>query len=264
MKKNIGRLSQIRTNENKLELVRNENFAGLEVGFYQDSNNEVYMTRNQIGEALEYKNPNDAIRLIHRRNPERMNEFSVSFKTNGADGKEYETVMYNEKGIYEIMRKSNQPKADEFYDFVYEVIESLRKGDMQIVQKPLSTKELLLQASLEHEVRIEKVEKDIDMLINETPIKNHQQVAIEKQRKKTVMKVLGGKDSSAYKELSRKVFSEIGRDFKDRFNIPRYNELPQSRFEEGVMYLTRWRPSTNTQVLIDEANGQMILWSDDK
>lgn len=262
MKKNIGRLSQVRERgANEMELVKSERFAGLDVGFYQDENNEIYMTRIQIGEALEYSNPQRAMSDIHNRNKERLDDFSVVRKLRSADGKLYDTHLYNEKGIYEIMRKSNQPKADEFYDFVYNVISGLRKGELT-VRQPMSTKDLLLQASLEHELRIEKVEKDVHTLIHETPIRNHQQVAIEKARKKVVLKALGGKKSNAYEELSRKVFSEIGRDFKDRFNVPRYNELPQSRYEEGLAYISRWRPSTNTQVLIDEANGQAVLWGD--
>lgn len=45
------------------------------------------MTREQIGRALEYKNPNDSIRTIHRRNKERLNKFAVSIKLNSTDGK---------------------------------------------------------------------------------------------------------------------------------------------------------------------------------
>ena len=116
-----------------LRLVKTEKFAGLDVDFYRNENNEVFMTRNQIGTALEYANPNDAIRLIHRKNRERLDTFSVSFKLNGTDGKAYDTTVYNEKGIYEILRKSNQPKADDFYDFVYDVIEGLRKGELTVV-----------------------------------------------------------------------------------------------------------------------------------
>ena len=274
MKNNIGRLTTARQSKvGQMELVKQEKFAGLDVGFYQDENGDVYMTRNQIGEALEYSNPQRAMSDIHNRNKERLDGFSVVRKLRSADGKFYDTHLYSEKGIYEIMRKSSQPKADEFYDFVYDVIENLRKSAMQS-QKPMSTKDWLLQASLEHELRIEHVEgevgtlaagvetieESVNYLINEVPIRNHQQIAIEKARKKVVIDALGGIKSNAYKELSRKIFSEIGRDFKNHFNVPRYNELPQSRYEEGLTYISRWRPSTNTQVLIDEANGQMILW----
>lgn len=50
------------------------------------------------------------------------------------DGKQYETTIYSEKGIYEIARFSKQPKANEFYDFVYEVMENLRRKEVPVEQ----------------------------------------------------------------------------------------------------------------------------------
>lgn len=135
MKQNIGRLTTARQNNvGQMKLVKQEKFAGLNVGFYQDENGDVYMTRNQIGEALGYADPVRAMSKLHDRNKERLDEFSVVVRLGSTDGKTYDTYVYNEKGIYEIMRKSNQPKADEFYDFVYDIIEGLRKGELQVVQ----------------------------------------------------------------------------------------------------------------------------------
>jgi len=275
MKNNIGRLTSARQNKvNQLELVKQSEFAGSEVDLYKGVDGEVYMTAKQLGEALEYSSGAQAITNIINRNEYLDNEeFSVQLKLSSTDGKSYDTRLLTEDGIYEITMLSKQPKAREFRMFIRELLKGLRKGDLQ-VQKPMSTKDLLLQASLEHELRIEQVEskvgnltagvetieESVNYLINEVPIRNHQQIAIEMARKKVVIDALGGMKSNAYKELSRKVFSEIGRDFKNHFNVPRYNELPQSRYEEGLMYISKWRPSTNTQVLIDEANGQLSLW----
>ena len=44
-----------------LALCKQEKFNGILVDFYRDENNDVFMTREQIGRALEYKNPNDSI-----------------------------------------------------------------------------------------------------------------------------------------------------------------------------------------------------------
>ena len=135
MKNNIGRLTSARQSKvGQMELVKQEKFAGLDVSFYQDGNGDVYMTRNQIGEALGYAQPQRAMNKIHERNKERLDKFSVVIKLGTTDGKSYDTNLYSEKGIYEIMRKSNQPKADEFYDFIYDVIEGLRKGELKVVQ----------------------------------------------------------------------------------------------------------------------------------
>lgn len=109
-----------------LEIIKSENFGEIELDFYQNNDNELFMTREQIGSALEYKNPNDAIRLLHRRNKDRLDKFSVSFKLNGTDGKLYNTKLYSYKGIYEICRLSRQHKADKFMDWVWDVVEEIR------------------------------------------------------------------------------------------------------------------------------------------
>lgn len=143
-----------------LKLVKTEKFAGLDVDFYKDENNNIYMTRNQIGTALEYSNPRLAINKIHMRNQERLDKFSTSTTLVLPDGKSREATFYNEKGIYEIMRKSNQPKADEFYDFVYEVIEGLRKGELQIKATPQTYIEAL-RALADAEEEKEKLSQEV-------------------------------------------------------------------------------------------------------
>ena len=148
----------------KMELVTKENFGEMEVSFYKNENEDIFMTRNQIGMALEYKNPNDAIRLLHKKYAERLDQFSVTFKLNGTDGKLYNTVLYNEKGIYEIMRKSNQPKADEFYDFVYEVIEKVRKNGGYIhVEEGMTDEEIMAKALLISQRTIEEQKPKVEV-----------------------------------------------------------------------------------------------------
>ncbi|WP_214720683.1 BRO family protein [Exiguobacterium sp. s192] len=115
-----------------LALVKSAPFGSMQCDFYGD-NNEVYMTRKQIGEALEYANPQKAIDNLHAKHSDRLDRFSVTLKLRGTDNKQYSTVVYSAKGIYEICRWSKQAKADAFFDFVYDVLESLRKGESQII-----------------------------------------------------------------------------------------------------------------------------------
>src|SRR5699024_11670488 len=53
--------------------------------------------------------------------------------------------IYNEKGIYEIIRRSRQPKADDFYDWVYDLLSKLRKGEYQVVQPQAEQDKLKIQ-----------------------------------------------------------------------------------------------------------------------
>ena len=99
-----------------LQLVKTENFNDLSCDFYS-AEDDIWMTRNQIGEALEYADPRKAIQNIHDKNKARFIGKSSVLKTRTVDGRNRETVVYNELGVFEICRLSRQPKADAFMDW---------------------------------------------------------------------------------------------------------------------------------------------------
>ena len=129
-----------------LSLIKSENFGAVKCDFYRDEKKEVWMTREQVGMALEYANPRDAIAKIHRRNKERLNQFSGVVNLSTPSGVQ-KTTIYSTRGVYEICRWSQQPKANAFYDWVYEVLESLRKGDTVLIEKT-KLKQLEIDARL--------------------------------------------------------------------------------------------------------------------
>jgi phage antirepressor YoqD-like protein len=113
-----------------MQLIKSERFGSIACDFWQDRNGEIWMTREQIGRALEYAFPQEAIQKIHERNSDRLDKFSVQVKLTSTDGKQYNTIVYSPKGIYEICRFSRQPKADAFMDWVWDIIENIRKTGM--------------------------------------------------------------------------------------------------------------------------------------
>ncbi|HBX48437.1 MAG TPA: hypothetical protein DEF85_06060 [Clostridiaceae bacterium] len=121
----------------ELRLITTENFCNMECNFYRNSNDDVLITREQIGRALEYSDPQKAIDKLHSRHKERLNKFSVTTKVTGTDGKAYNTMLYTAKGVYEICRWSQQPKADEFIDWVWEVIDKIRKHEAVLVKSEI-------------------------------------------------------------------------------------------------------------------------------
>src|SRR5690625_2582675 len=146
-----------------LSIVRNEMFGQNEMDIYQNEKKDIFMTREQIGQALNYKDPRRAISDIHSRNKERLDVFSGVSKLRTPQGIQ-ETYIYNEQGIYEIIRKSGQPKADEFYDWVYELLSKLRKGELEVSET--GNTKLLLKAALEHEEKIDSIQSDVSYLKN--------------------------------------------------------------------------------------------------
>lgn len=114
-----------------MKLVKRESFGAIQCDFYH-SGTDFCMTREQIGAALGYADPQKAIDNLHKRHVDRLDRFAVTLKLRATDGKMYNTVVYTAKGIYEICRWSQQPKANAFYDWVYDILEGLRTGRLSI------------------------------------------------------------------------------------------------------------------------------------
>lgn len=115
-------------------VVLQEAVNGVSCDFYGDGLGEFFMTRRQIGEALEYENPQIAISKIHNAHKERLDRFStvsVLDKVEGGREVQREMVLYSAKGVYEICRWSRQPAVDAFFDRVYDILEGLRTGKLR-------------------------------------------------------------------------------------------------------------------------------------
>ena len=119
-----------------LTLATKRPFGTLTCDFYKNDADEFYMTREQIGQALEYAKPTDAICLIHKRYADRLDPLSSTFKmkvevVNGdvTYVQPRDVFVYTLRGVMEICRFSRQPKADKFMDFVWNVMESLYNGN---------------------------------------------------------------------------------------------------------------------------------------
>ena len=123
----------------RLTLVKQGNFLGTKCDFYVDEEGNIYMSRTQVGYALQYKDPQHAVLMIHQRHHERLDKFSIEVKGSQTvtpskinRNKDAHTFMYVEKGIYEICRHSKQAVADDFYDWVYETISSIKRNGYYI------------------------------------------------------------------------------------------------------------------------------------
>ena len=117
---------------NNLILVNKAHFGKIICDVYYDKQGNILMTREQIGKALGYSNPQKSIDKIHQRNKERLDKFSVTLNLRATDGKNYNTILYTRRGVYEICRFSKQPKANAFYDWVYDLLEGLATGQIKI------------------------------------------------------------------------------------------------------------------------------------
>lgn len=111
---------------NNLRLITTETFGNLSCNFYHNINDDILLTREQIGQALEYKRPDDAIYRIHKRHQNRLDQLSICLP----DGLGHELYYYTQRGIMEICRWSNSNKANEFMDWIWNIVEAFRAKEL--------------------------------------------------------------------------------------------------------------------------------------
>ena len=124
-----------------MKLLTTWSFNGAALDCYTDGNNngDFWATREQIGRLLEYSEPMKSIAKIHERNSDRLNKFSTIVNLTTVEGSRTVTrdvIVYNFKGLLEICRFSNQPKANAVMDFLWNVADEIRqKGIYMTAQK---------------------------------------------------------------------------------------------------------------------------------
>lgn len=150
-----------------LKLITTENFGELQCNFYRNINNDILLTREQIGNALEYSNPSTAIKNLHRKHKDRLDTLSMKIKLGGFQNEptsksdEQERVYYTERGIMELCRWSRQPKANLFMDWVWDIVEKYRNKEIVDITLLSSTLNKMVSILDKQEERITKVESQL-------------------------------------------------------------------------------------------------------
>ena len=150
-----------------MELLTSKNFNGVALDCYKDGNNseDFWATREQIGRLLGYSEPRIAISKIHARNSDRLNKFSGVVKLVTPDGGTQNTTVYSFKGLLEICRFSNQPKANDVMDFLWNIADEIRRTGFyatpkkveEIIEDPDSFIKIL-EALKEERAKVKKLE----------------------------------------------------------------------------------------------------------
>lgn len=226
-----------------LQIFNNEEFGEIRTVV---KNGEPLFCLTDVCRALELTNPQNV--------KKRLNEKGICTIDTLTNGGVQSLLYINEPNLYKTIFQSRKDSAERFTDWVtYEVLPSIRKTGGY--QKPMTPEQMMrVQLGM-----IDKHEERLSKLENTMNIDYGQQRVLEKEVARVVIESLGGKDSNAYHEISKKVFSECNRDVKDYFHVNSRNNIPRLRFDDAVDYIRNWMPCSNTRMLIKERNAQMNI-----
>lgn len=164
-----------------------------------------------------------------------------------------------ENVFYRLAMKANNPVAEKFQALVAdEIIPSIRKTGSYTM--PKLSKEM--QALFLLDDRTQKQEARLTALENTMTVDYSQQQTLKKAVGRVVVEALGGKSSPAYNDphVRGKLFSECNRDVQDWFRVNSVCNVPRKDFTQAVEYIQRWKPSTNSVMLIQQTNAQTSLY----
>lgn len=161
--------------------------------------------------------------------------------------------------FYRLAMKAKNETAEKFQALVAdEIIPSIRKTGSYTM--PKLSKEM--QALFILDDRTQKQEQRITALENTMTVDYSQQQALKKAVGRVVVEALGGKSAPAYNDphVRGKLFSECNRDVQDWFRVNSVCNVPRKDFTKAVEYIQRWKPSTNSVMLIQQTNAQTSLY----
>lgn len=162
--------------------------------------------------------------------------------------------------FYRLAMKAKNETAEKFQALVAdEIIPGIRKTGSYMM--PKLSKEM--QALFMLDNRTQRQEERLTALENTMTVDYNQQRVLRKAISRAVIGALGGEDTPAYidNHVRSKVYSECNHDVQDWFRVNSVGNIPRKRFDEAVEYIQRWKPSTNTVMLIQQTNGQTSLFA---
>lgn len=104
-------------------------FEDKPVEFFQDEQGKIWVTAEQIGNALEYSNPKKAISNIYNRNQKRLNRHQKILTMRTPGGKQKVRV-FDKRAVYFIIMRSDTKLAYDFQYWFSGILEELEEGKL--------------------------------------------------------------------------------------------------------------------------------------
>lgn len=174
-------------------------------------------------------------------------------------GKQYPMYLMNRDG-FTLLAMGFTGKAALEWKLKYIQAFNEMEKKLSTPQMPKLSKEM--QALFLLDDRTQKQEQRLTALENTMTVDYNQQRVLRKSISRSVISALGDEKAPAYidNHVRSKVYSECNHDVQDWFRVNSVGNIPRKRFDEAVEYIQRWKPSTNTVMLIQQTNGQTSLF----
>lgn len=200
-----------------------------------------FLSINQHNGVITLKEITDLINVQHSKAMLKVEELAKEpsfgevskFDTFNLNNVKVETYLLNKKQAIAVGARLNNT-------LLMKVIDRLEELENQ--NKPKTTLDLIIQSAQQMQLiqdtqqiqaaQIEKIESNFR-------IENWQQKRLEEIKNQKVYEIAEKHDLKNDVAMIKKLHSRVWKCLKNRFNIPRYNELPMCEFDNGVSYIKK-------------------------
>lgn len=104
-----------------------------------------------------------------------------------------------------------------------------------------------------------EIDNRVTKLENTMTIDYAQQEELNSLARKVVVQALGGKDTPAYKELNKKAFSQMWKDYKRILGVNSYKNTAVKDLDFARKVLLDWKAPRELDLMIKGANSQLRM-----
>lgn len=219
---------------------------------------EPWFVGKDVANALGYSRERDAIANHVDKDD------AVKHGVTDSIGREQQTTVINESGLYSLIFGSKLESAKKFKKWVTsEVLPQLRKtgsyGIPKLPQTPMELLELHYEAIKQVDNKVNTLEERFNEFEQTLPLLPEDADDVSKEVKKRVVEILGGKDSNAYhdKSLSQTVFKDAYKDLKRNFDVNSYKAIKRQRKGAAIELARAYQAPLYLQERIRYTNAQM-------
>ncbi|MYV14816.1 Rha family transcriptional regulator [Ligilactobacillus salivarius] len=184
-----------------------------------------------------------------------------------SNSKQNKMYYLNRDGFTFIAMGFTGKKADEFK---LKYIDAFNKMENQIKEKtqfrlPKNLTEMstmFFDVMKDQDKKIEEQSEKVNFLMNLSGLTSPRNKELTKARNKKIIQVCGGSESNSYqdKSLRSKLYNELFKSYRHRFDVNQYVDTPMKRFDEAKEYINNWYPPFELKDEIEKANAQGNLF----
>lgn len=215
----------------------------------KNENGKQLVSARELHEFLEVSTRyNDWIKIRIEKYDFEENEDFITLTENLVYGGKQNVHFISVDMAKELSMVENNEKGSQARKYFIEVEKKFKENI-----PPLSKE---VQAIFAIDARTVQMDGRLTKLENTMTIDYSQQLELRETANRKVVETLGGKDAPAYKECSKKAFSELWKMFKRIMQVNSYRNTSTKEYVKAKSILNTWVPNRDLELMIIGANSQ--------